>query len=1099
MQIDPRLPSLADQSIPLAVDERPGVNGGSTDPRTQFDHCPYFVFTVGMDGRVQALNLHARQRLGAYRLGEPAARLYTDWAAQLLQDAALVAARQTGYWHGELELLGADGAFHPVTQSIELQPATEQRPARYLCLAYDLDDFDVYESLLRFKRLFEHHPQPMWIYDLQTLRFLMVNAAAVAHYGYSEAEFLQMTIKDIRPSEQLAALERNLAAAPRKGAELAGVWTHVKRDGTRIDVQISSHSLTVGGRAARFVVSHDVTEQLRMEAELYASRELKQLVIDHIPHQIFWKDLDGRYCGCNTVFAAAAGLAAVDEVIGKSDDDFPWSHNAARIRADDRDIVATGRARLDAEEQMLREDGSVHWYLINKLPFYDQRGSIIGVVGTIEDITARREAEQALRLRGRALEASDNAVVITAHGPGGELIEYTNPAFTRLFGYTEAEAAGRQLDMLLEQHDGDRAALREALSGVHELTITLRIAHRDQYLMWARLHVAPVPAADGLPSHHVCVLTDMTESITYQQQLEHQANHDPLTGLPNRALFGDRMAQAIGYAERYGHALWVVFIDLDNFKLVNDSLGHLAGDELLCAVGARLRACVGDSDTVARLGGDEFLLLLSDTPESPASAVLQRVQDSVAAPLTVAGQALTVTCSMGVSVYPTDGGEPQQLLKHADIAMYRAKESGRNQLQFYEAAMHSRIAERTMIEAELRHALARDQLRLHYQPKVDLRTGAVVGMEALVRWQHPTLGMVSPARFIGVAEETGLIVEIGRWVTRTACFQNMAWQQAGLTPLRVAVNVSARQFRDPGLSREVQAALSDSGLDPRYLELELTESLVMHNVDGAVAVVRELKQMGIALSIDDFGTGYSSLAYLKLFPVDYLKIDQSFVREMLSEPKVAAIVRSVIALGQSLGFKVIAEGVETEAQLAYLRRHQCDDMQGYLFSKPLPADDFAELLRSERGLPPAPGETPADQQTLLLLDDEPSIRSALTRLLRPDGYRILRANTAEEGFDLLASHAVQVVVSDQRMPGMNGTEFLSRVKDLYPETIRIILSGYTELEAVLSAINRGEIYRFYTKPWDDLVLRENIRDAFRYQKMMFGKTAPRAQGSAPDG
>jgi EAL domain-containing protein (putative c-di-GMP-specific phosphodiesterase class I)/ActR/RegA family two-component response regulator len=453
----------------------------------------------------------------------------------------------------------------------------------------------------------------------------------------------------------------------------------------------------------------------------------------------------------------------------------------------------------------------------------------------------------------------------------------------------------------------------------------------------------------------------------------------------------------------------------------------------------------------------------------------------------------TVTCSIGVSVYPVDGTEAQQLLKHADIAMYRAKEGGRNQVQFYEPAMHIRIAERTLIEAELRHALPRNELSLEYQPKVDLRSGAVIGMEALVRWRHPTLGMVSPARFIPVAEETGLIVAIGRWVLRTACAQNMAWQAAGLTPLRVAVNLSARQFRDPALAGEILAALSDSGLDAQYLELELTESLMMDNVGAAVSVVSQLKRLDIALSIDDFGTGYSSLAYLKLFPIDYLKIDQSFVREMLTEPKVAAIVRSVIALGHSLGFKVIAEGVETEPQLAYLRRYLCDEIQGYYFSRPLAPDAFADLLRQERSLALPNNEEPRQQQTLLLLDDEPSILAALTRVFRLDGYRVLRANTAEEAFNLLALHQVQVVMSDQRMPGMNGTEFLSRVKKLYPGTIRIILSGYTELETVLNAINRGEIYRFYTKPWDDQTLRDSIREAFQYHRLIHSGAEPPEQ------
>ena len=1060
---------------------------GDIDPQAFYDRSPYFVFAIGVDGRLLMANRHTRERLGPVTPQQLAVALYAGWAAQLLQEQALPAARAAGYWRGELELLGADGSHHPVSQTVEWRPAQDKQPACFLCLSYDLGDYDVYESRLRFKRLFEDHPQPMWVYDLETLRFMLVNAAAVARYGYTEQQFLHMTIMDIRPPEQRERLQRNLAAAPAKGSERAGTWTHIKSDGSQIEVEISSHSVTIAGRRARFVVAHDVTEQLRLETELYASRELKQLVINHIPHQIFWKDLDGKYGGCNTVFAAAAGLAQTSDVVGKCDEDFPWAHNAAAIRADDRLITSTGRPLLNQEDQLLREDGRLHWYLINKLPFHDQHDNIIGVLGTIEDISERKQAELALQLHGRALEASVSAIVITAQRPQGQLIEYANPAFTRLFGYTQAEAQGLGLELLLEQDGGERDALRQAMQAQHEITLLLRTCHRDGSLLWAQLHVAPVRTADGGVGHHVCVLTDMTEIIDYQAQLEHQANHDSLTGLPNRALFGDRMEQAISYAQRYGHGLWVAFVDLDNFKLVNDNLGHLAGDELLCAVGARLRACLGDGDTVARLGGDEFLLLLLDTPDRPAAACLSHLLEAVAEPIDSGKHRFTVTCSIGVSVYPTDSGEPQQLLKHADIAMYRAKEAGRNQIQFYEAAMHARIAERAMIEAELRHALERGELSLHYQPKIDLRSGAMVGMEALLRWRHPVLGMVSPVRFIGVAEETGMIVAIGRWVLRSACAQNKAWQQAGLAPQRVAINLSARQFRDPGLGAEVAAALADCGLDPQYLELELTESLMMHNVDEAVALVAGLKQLGITLSIDDFGTGYSSLAYLKLFPVDYLKIDKSFVHEMLTEPKVAAIVRSVIALGQSLGFKIVAEGVETEAQLAYLQRHQCDEMQGYYFSKPLAPDDFAALLREERMLALPRREPSGPQPTLLLLDDEPNILAALTRLFRADGYRVLRAQTAEQAFDLLALNQVQVVVSDQRMPGMNGTEFLSRVKKLYPGTIRIILSGYTELESVLNAINNGEIYRFYTKPWDDNTLRDNIREAFQYHELIHSR------------
>ena len=1085
MDIDQYSAHLRDtEHLPQAGDRQPGT---AASAEHFFANSPYFAFSIDDVGALIWCNGHTRAALGPVPDKAPAASLYATWSVPMLKDEALPTARARGYWRGELELVGDGGVPHMVTQTVEWRRATPQQPGHYLCLSYPLDDYDVFESRLRFKHLFEAHPQPMWVYNLQTLQFLVVNAAAVDHYGYTEAEFLRMTIMDIRPPEEHDRLERNLAAAPAKGAEQAGVWTHVKRDGRHIHVEISSHSVTIAGHPARFVVVHDVTEQLRMAAELHASRELKNLVINHLPHQIFWKGLDGSYLGGNEVFTRAAGLASTSQVPGRRDEQLPWAHNAEAIRAEDRAIVASGEPQLNRQDHMTLADGSVHWYTINKLPFHDQHGNVIGVLGTIEDISERKQNEMMLQLRGRALEASVNAIVITAHGPDGDLIEYANPAFARLFGHSGDDAHGRRLDLLLghDQHSDDGEALRAALQSRQEVTMLLGARHRDGAPLWTQLHLAPVHTGGDI-GHHVCVLTDLTETINYQAQLEHQASHDALTGLPNRALFGDRMAQAISYAQRYDHSVWVAFIDLDNFKLVNDSEGHQSGDELLCTIAARLSACLDAGDTVARLGGDEFLLLMPDADGRAMPGLLERVLEAVSAPVALGRQLFTGTCSIGVSVYPNDGAEPQQLLKHADIAMYRAKETGRNQVQFYEAAMHTRIAERTMIEAELRHALPRNELSLQYQPKVDLRSGAVVGMEALLRWHHPSMGTVSPARFIGVAEETGMIVAIGRWVLRTACAQNKAWQAAGLTPLRVAVNLSARQFRDPALAGEIVAALADSGLEAQYLELELTESLMMHNVGEAVAVVEQLKRLDIALSIDDFGTGYSSLAYLKQFPVDYLKIDQSFTREMLTEPKVAAIVHSVLALGHSLGFKVIAEGVETEAQLAYLRRHGCDEMQGYFFSRPLVPDDFAELLRQERCLAPRLDDPARGRQTLLLLDDEPSIRSSLKRLFRVDGYTILSAETAEQAFDLLAIHEVQVVISDQRMPGMNGTEFLSRVKNMYPGTIRIILSGFADLESVLNAINRGEIYRFYTKPWDDQTLRDNIREAFEYHRLLHG-------------
>jgi diguanylate cyclase (GGDEF)-like protein/PAS domain S-box-containing protein len=1052
-----------------------------------FGDSPYIAFIMDASGLLLASNERARAYCREAGQTENAYRLYLPWAACELRDEALPQARKHGVWRGELVLRGIAGREWAASHTVDFQPGSDGEGDSYRVSLHELREYDSYGSRLRFKRLFEQHPHPAWVFDVETLRFLVVNKAMIDTYGYSEEELLGMTIRDIRPASEHSRLAQSLRDTPPDAPDFSRYWTHRRKDGTLLSVEVSSHPLVLAGRNARFVIAHDVTETLGTERALHASEEMNRLVIDHIPHQIFWKGLDLRYQGCNDVFARAAGLRTREEVVGKTDRDFPWAHNAERIRAEDNDILRTGRPLLNREDHLPFADGTQHWFLINKLPLHGVAGETIGLLGTIEDVTERKQVEHVLRMHDRALDASASAIAITAVGGDSDAIEYANAAFYQLCGYGREEVQGRSLERLLAtEGDGHAAALHEAMRAQSEITLMVRAPHRDGSLYWARLHVAPVRGEYGEISHRVCVLTDMTSTMDYQSQLEHQASHDALTGLPNRNLCSDRLAQAIGYAQRYGHTVWVVFLDLDNFKLVNDNLGHAAGDELLCTIAGRLRGALRETDTVARLGGDEFVLvLLTGAQAAPSQAMLQEILATVSEPVRLAGREVAVSCSMGVSLYPTDGTDAQLLMRHADIAMYRAKEAGRNQVQFYEAAMHARVVERAEIESELRGALARGEFFLQYQPKARVDNGEITGVEALIRWRHPRLGLVSPARFIGVAEETGLIVAIGRWVIQTACAQCKAWLDADLPPVRVAVNVSARQFRDKSLLEDVVSALQATRLEPASLELELTESMMMHDADASVAMVERLKKVGVALSIDDFGTGYSSLAYLKLFPIDYLKIDQSFVREMLGAPAVAAIVRSVIALGHSLDFRVVAEGVETDAQLAYLRRYNCDEAQGYHLSRPLDPEALAELLAqgaAQAELPPAA----APNGTLLLLDDEPNIVSALVRLLRRDGYRILTANTAEEAFALLAINDVQVVISDQRMPAMNGTDFLSRVKKLYPGTVRIILSGYTELDTVLNAINRGEIYRFYTKPWDEQTLRENVREAFRYHALIRG-------------
>ncbi|MBC7499957.1 MAG: EAL domain-containing protein [Herminiimonas sp.] len=455
------------------------------------------------------------------------------------------------------------------------------------------------------------------------------------------------------------------------------------------------------------------------------------------------------------------------------------------------------------------------------------------------------------------------------------------------------------------------------------------------------LHRQVVAVEDGV----VAMVRDISQRKRLEARVQYQATHDVLTSLPNRNLLRDCLQCAIDDVDGTLHKVWVVFVDLDHFKSINDSLGHMAGDSVLKTIAARLQESTQPTDTVARLGGDEFVVILTTTADANvATSTLQRIMDNVAVPIMIEERELTLSCSVGIAVYPHDGQTPDVLIERADIAMYSAKKSGRDNFQFFSAEMNERLFERLRIEEDLRKAIKHNEFVLHYQPQVNLATGKVVGMEALIRWQHPERGMVPPNLFIGIAEETGLICAIGDWVIRTACAQNMAWQRAGFGHLRIAVNLSARQFAQRDLVGSIAGVLEETGMDAHDLEIELTESLVMGDVETAIDVLRNLKKLGVKLSIDDFGTGYSSLSYLKRFPIDVLKIDQSFMRDIVLDTDAATIVSLIISLAHTLHLGVIAEGVETEVQLAYLRRHGCDEMQGYFFSRPVPAEQFTQLL-----------------------------------------------------------------------------------------------------------------------------------------------------------
>ncbi|WP_018608974.1 EAL domain-containing protein [Uliginosibacterium gangwonense] len=562
------------------------------------------------------------------------------------------------------------------------------------------------------------------------------------------------------------------------------------------------------------------------------------------------------------------------------------------------------------------------------------------------------------------------------------------------------------------------------------------------------------------------------------------AHRDPLTGLPNRVLFAELLDHAILHAERNQSQFALLSIDLDNFATINESLGHRLGDLLLTQVSQRLQSLLPESDSIARIAGDEFNVILENVKDIPVDLMAQRMINALAEPFILDKQNVYVGASIGITLYPDDGTDSETLLSNVDAALHQAKEQGRGGLRFFSPEMTNRAKRRLQLEAELRYALEHGELRVYYQPQIDLDNGNIAGLEALVRWRHPERGMIPPNEFIPLAEESGLVIPLGDWVLREVCLQIKKWSEAGLSPRQTAVNISAVQLSAGNLVNSVKTVLAETGIDPNLLELEITESFVMVDRDQSFRSLTELKTLGVRLSIDDFGTGYSSLGYLQQLKVHRLKVDISFVRDMTTNAGNASIVKAIIALGHSLGLEIVAEGVEDPGQAQYLRSMQCDLAQGYLISHPMPVDDTTRFLSSYQSVHVVLENEAAS--TLLLVDDDLSILSSLKRLLRRENYNILTATTTHEALTLLAEHRVGVIIVDQRMPGMSGTELLARIRTMHPDTVRMVLSGYTAVDSLTEAINRGEIYRFLTKPWQEAELIETVRESFRHYRTITG-------------
>lgn len=687
-------------------------------------------------------------------------------------------------------------------------------------------------------------------------------------------------------------------------------------------------------------LSHLLLTNLR----LGESRSQMETLLNVLPDPVWLKDMDGTFMACNHAFGRMFG-ATIKQVIGRTDRDITSPEQAEFFRQRDLDVLGTGESKTNEECLIHAESGQIVFLETIKTPMPGLNGQTIGVLGIGRDMTERKRVENNLHLMSRVFSNSGEAILIT---DANNQILAVNQEFTKLTGYSQEEVIGQNPRML--------SAGTTSSEIFQEMWTALQTKDQWRGELWdrrkngepfpKRLSISVVRDPAGNVVNYIGAFEDITDRKAAEDKIRFLAHHDALTGLPNRFSLYERLEQDMVFARRFHESLAVMLIDLDHFKTINDTLGHHVGDQLLVQVAKRLQHAVRESDIVARLGGDEFVVVLAGVDnEADVSEIASKIVARLSEPYHLVGNELRTSPSVGVCFYPEDAAETSELIKSADIAMYHAKALGRSNYQFYTEAMRAEVAERVTVEQELGVALEKEQFVLHYQPQIDVHSHRVVGVEALVRWQHPTRGLVFPGDFIGLAEETRLIIPLGKWVVEAACQQLKCWHEAGLSGLHMSVNLSPAQFQDENLPTLIRQALTKFALPPECLHLEITESMAMCNPQENIIMMQVLADIGVKLALDDFGTGYSSLAYLKLFPIDIIKIDRSFVKDVEIDENDAAICEMTMLLAQKLGMQVVAEGVETEGQLEFVSRIGCQWIQGYLYSKPLAADLAGDYIR----------------------------------------------------------------------------------------------------------------------------------------------------------